>query len=412
VPLDKFLPALTAEIAQIDAANISKANERIVTDMLRANGQRGSRFILQGYAGREFIRMNSNSYLGMSAREVVTHAEEATVQKLGAGPGAVRFISGTYEPHVKLEQRLAKFHSREDCMITSAAYTSVLGVIVSLTTSETIILSDELNHNCIINAMKLARPRDKKVYRHVDMEDMEDQIIASEGQCDALLLITDGVFSMRGVYAPLDRISQIVAKHNHLFPRGIVLIVDDSHGVGALGETGRGTEELCKAKGVDILVATLGKAFGVNGGYIVSKKEVIRFLRERNPLYIYTNPITQGEASAALAAVDFADSAAGREVMKNLHHLVEYFEKGLVALGYETLHSPHPVTPLMVRDTAKTTKLVQYLFDNNILATGLNYPVVPKGDELIRFQVNGDHTESDLKYVLDVLAKFKKEQWG
>lgn len=296
-------------------------------------------------------------------------------------------------------------------MITSAAYTSVLGVIVSLTTTDTIILSDELNHNCIINAMKLSRPKDKKVYRHVDLEDMEEQIIACEGQCDTLLLITDGVFSMRGVYAPLEKISAIVAKHNHLFPRGIVLIVDDSHGVGALGENGRGTEELCKASGVDILVATLGKAFGVNGGYIVSKKEVIRYLRERNPLYIFTNPITQGEASAALASINLLDSADGRKLLDHLHKLVAMFEKGLTDMGYETLSSPHPVTPLMVRDTAKTSKLVQYLFENGILATGLSYPVVPRGDELIRFQVNADHTESDLKYVLEVLGKFRKEQW-
>ncbi|MBK7142072.1 MAG: aminotransferase class I/II-fold pyridoxal phosphate-dependent enzyme [bacterium] len=379
--------------------------------MLPASGERGPRFMLQGYPGREFLRMNSNSYLGMSAREAVTHAEEETVRKFGAGPGAVRFISGTYEPHVALEKRLAQFHGREDCMITSAAYTSVLGVITSLTTSETIILSDELNHNCIINAMKLSRPKDKKVYRHVDMEDMEEQIVACEGQCDTLLLITDGVFSMRGVYAPLETISAIVAKHNHLFPRGIVLIVDDSHGVGALGETGRGTEQLCKASGVDILVATLGKAFGVNGGYIVSKKEVIRFLRERNPLYIFTNPITQGEASAALASINLLDSADGRKLLEHLHRLVAMFEKGLTDLGYETMSSPHPVTPLMVRDTAKTSKLVQYLFENGILATGLNYPVVPKGDELIRFQVNADHTESDLKFVLEVLGRFRKEQW-
>lgn len=411
MPLDKFIPALSAEIAQIDSAKTAKANERVVVDMVRAKGQQGPRFMLQGYPGREFMRMNSNSYLGMSAREVVTQAEEETVRKFGAGPGAVRFISGTYEPHVVLEKRLAQFHGREDCMITSAAYTSVLGVITSLTTSETIILSDELNHNCIINAMKLSRPKDKKVYRHVDMEDMEEQIIESEGQCDALLLITDGVFSMRGVYAPLDKITAIVAKHNHLFPRGIVLIVDDSHGVGALGETGRGTEEICKASGVDILVATLGKAFGVNGGYIVSKKEVIRFLRERNPLYIFTNPITQGEASAALAAVNLLDSKAGRELVDHLHKLVTMFEKGLTDMGYETFSSPHPVTPLIVRDTAKTSKLVQYLFENGILATGLSYPVVPKGDELIRFQVNADHTESDLKFVLEVLGKFRKEQW-
>ncbi len=411
MPLDKFIPALSAEIAQIDNAKTSKANERIVVDMLPASGNRGPRFKLQGYSDREFLRMNSNSYLGMSCHEVVTHAEEETVRKFGAGPGAVRFISGTYEPHVALEKRLAQFHNREDCMITSAAYTSVLGVIVSLTTTDTIILSDELNHNCIINAMKLSRPKDKKVYRHVDLEDMEEQIIACEGQCDTLLLITDGVFSMRGVYAPLEKISAIVAKHNHLFPRGIVLIVDDSHGVGALGENGRGTEELCKASGVDILVATLGKAFGVNGGYIVSKKEVIRYLRERNPLYIFTNPITQGEASAALASINLLDSADGRKLLDHLHKLVAMFEKGLTDMGYETLSSPHPVTPLMVRDTAKTSKLVQYLFENGILATGLSYPVVPRGDELIRFQVNADHTESDLKYVLEVLGKFRKEQW-
>ncbi|MBU0983497.1 MAG: aminotransferase class I/II-fold pyridoxal phosphate-dependent enzyme [candidate division Zixibacteria bacterium] len=407
MPLTNFVKDLAAAVTELETAGTAKGAEQVVVDVLKPTADRGARVLLQGHGDKQFIRMNSNSYLGLAMRDNIVAAEEAAAQKFGVGPGAVRFISGTYEPHVQLEKKLAAFHGREACMLTSAAYTSVLGVISTLATPETIILSDELNHNCIINAMKLARPKAKRIYKHLNMAEMEKQIQECVGQCECLLVITDGVFSMRGVYAPLKEMCAIVEKYNHNFPRDIVLIVDDSHGVGSMGDTGRGTEELCGAKGVDILVATLGKALGVNGGYICSRKEVIHFLREKNPFYIYTNPITPSEATAAMAGLDMLDSPEGKKIVAHLHAMTKKFEQGLVDLGYETIPSPHPVTPLMLRDTERTTRCVSFLRENGVLATGLNFPVVPKGDQSIRFQVCADHQAGDIDYVLGVLEKFK-----
>ena len=169
--------------------------------------------------------------------------------------------------------------------------------------------------------------------------------------------------------------------------------------------TGRGTEEYTGAR-CDILVGTLGKAFGVNGGYVTSDAEVIRFLRETSPMYIYSNPITVGEAAAALKSIDLLDSAGGRERLKRLRALTQRFEDGIVAAGFETIPGEHPVVPLMVRDTTRTRALIRHLRDNGVLATGLTYPVVPRGDEEIRFQVNADHTEADVDFVIGVLKEF------
>ena len=188
-----------------------------------------------------------------------------------------------------------------------------------------------------------------------------------------------------------------------------MLIVDDSHGVGAFGANGRGTEEYTGLPlgSVDVLIGTLGKAFGVNGGYVTSSRAVIDFLRETSPMYIYSNPITVGEAHAALHALELLDSADGRQLLDRLRTLTRRFEEGLVRLGFEIIPGEHPVVPLMVRDTARTRQLVAHLRAHGVLATGLAYPVVPRGDEEIRFQVNADHTEADIDEVLRVLSNFR-----
>ncbi len=279
-------------------------------------------------------------------------------------------------------------------------------MLTTLTDPETIIISDELNHNCIITAMKLARPKDKKVYRHLDMAGLERAVQASIGRCQKAIIVTDGVFSMRGDHAPLDEIGRLARRYNDSFPQDILVVVDDSHGVGAFGKTGRGTEEYTAA-GVDVLIATLGKAFGVNGGYVVSSRIIIQYLREKNPFYIYTNPITPMEAAAALEALNILDSRKGLRRLAHLRAMTARFEKGLVNLGYETIPGEHPVVPLLVRDADQTTRLVNFLRDHGVLATGLNYPIVPKGDETIRFQVCADHTKDDIAYVLKILSAFK-----
>jgi glycine C-acetyltransferase len=157
---------------------------------------------------------------------------------------------------------------------------------------------------------------------------------------------------------------------------------------------------------MDVLIGTLGKGFGVNGGYVTGSEGLIGYLREKAPMYIYSNPITVGEAAASIAALDVVDSEEGAELLTHLSTMTSRFERGLVALGFETIAGPHPIVPLMVRDTERTADLVKHLFDNGVLATGLNYPVVPKGDEEIRFQVNADHTEGDIDFVLGVLRAF------
>lgn len=407
MPLDSFVAQLKSELAELEKTGTAKGVEQIVTAVIPPKGDRGVRFQLSGYDNKEFIRMNTNSYLGMSLRDEVIKAEEKGAAAFGVGPGAVRFISGCYQPHIDLERMLAEFHRREACMLTSSAYTSVLGVVASLTTPEAIIISDELNHNCIINAMKLARPKAKKIFKHLDMDEFEKQIEESVGQCENLIAITDGVFSMRGDFAPLDRMADLCRKYSNEFSRGILFVVDDSHGVGALGKTGRGTEEFTSAIGVDILIATLGKAFGVNGGYIVSDSTVISYLREKNPFYIYTNPITPSEATAAMKSLEILQSENGKALLKHLREMTARFEKGLIDRGFETIPSEHPVVPLMVRDTERTNRLVKHLRDNGVLATGLNFPVVPKGDQLIRFQVSADHTPYDIDYALKVLSDFE-----
>jgi glycine C-acetyltransferase len=393
-------------VSDLEERGTAKGAEKVVTKAIPPSGDRGPRFLLEGEGNREFLRMNSNSYLGMSLRPEIMKAEEEGTARYGAGPGAVRFISGTYDVHTELERALAAFHSREEAMLFSSAYSTIMGTISPLVTSETAIISDALNHNCIINAVRLSRPKEKVVYPHLDMASLEKSLIEFKGNAARALIITDGIFSMRGDHAPMDEIMALAQKHDEDYPENVVVIMDDSHGVGAFGETGRGTEEYTSAPPVDVLVGTLGKAFGVNGGYVTSDAALVRFLRESAPFYIYSNPITPGEAKAALASLRLLDSPQGKELLSHLRSLTRRFEEGLGRLGMETIPGEHPVVPLMVRDTAKTNALVEHLYGNGVLATGLAYPVVPRGDEEIRFQINADHTTKDVDRVLEILGSF------
>jgi glycine C-acetyltransferase len=407
MPLDRLTAVLESDVAALEAAGTAKGAEHVVVAALPPEGERGPRFRLEGEGEREFIRMNSNSYLGLGLRKEIMEAEEEGTRRYGAGPGAVRFISGTYDVHVELERRLAAFHGREAAMIFSSAYATIVSAIVPLVTKETVLISDELNHNCIINAMKLARPAGKAIYAHNDVADLEAALDSWVGKAKRAIVTTDGIFSMRGDHAPLDEIVAVCRRFDEHFEENVVLLVDDSHGVGAFGDTGRGVEEYVGAEGVDVLVGTLGKAFGVNGGYVVSNGALIRFLRESSPMYIYSNPITPGEAHAAKVAVDFVDSAEGRAALAHLRALTKRFEEGLGRIGIETIPGDHPVVPLMIRDTARTKAMVKHLFEHGVLVTGLTYPVVPKGDEEIRAQINADHTEADVDRVLEILEAFE-----
>jgi glycine C-acetyltransferase len=293
-------------------------------------------------------------------------------------------------------------------MLFSSAYAAVMGTLVPMITPETAVISDALNHNCIINAVRLGTPKEKHIYPHLDAGVLETKLEEASAQCRRAIVVTDGVFSMRGDFAPLADIMTIARGLEGAFAEGVIVMVDDSHGAGAFGATGRGTEEVTGAPPCDILVATLGKAFGVNGGYVAASETVIEYLRETSPFYIYSNPITPGEAAAAAKAIEIVDSEEGLALLAHLRDMTARFEAGLEALGRETIPGPHPVVPLMVRDTETTRAIVRHLKAGGVLAAGLGYPVVPKGDEEIRFQVSADHTPEDIDEALDVLADAPK----
>lgn len=403
--LAKIEPLFQAKLNQLQQQGVRKGDEKIVSGVLPPSDGLGPRYRLQGYNDRAFLRMNSNSYLGLTRHPAVIAAETRAVEEFGTGPGAVRFISGTYAPHVELERRLAAFHGREAAMLFSAAYATMVGVLPQLISEQTMVISDALNHNCIINAIRLAHPAAKAIYKHGDMLELESILCANRDRYQRVCVVTDGIFSMRGDHAPLAELDACCTKYQSDYPEGIVTLVDDSHGIGAIGLSGRGTEEVTGVQ-ADVLVATLGKAFGVNGGYVVASATTIAYLRETAPLYIYSNPITPAEAAAALAALDILESDEGLGLLEQLRHFSQKLRNGLQQLGFETLTGEHPIVPIFIRDTAKTAALVAHLFDHNILATGLNYPVVPQGDQEIRLQVSAEHTEKDLDYLLEVLGCF------
>jgi len=284
MPRLKMENMLKQKLTELDGKGLLKGKEMVIVGVQPEEDGKGPRYFLSGFPGKAFLRMNSNSYLGLSLNADVKNAEETVTENFGVGPGAVRFISGTYAHRIELEAKLAEFHKREAAMIFSSAYAAIMGVITPLIDSNTIVISDALNHNSIINAIKLSRPKTKEIYRHLDIDHLEEHIERFTGKGSRVLIVTDGIFSMRGDHAPLVRIAEIADRYDAAYPEGVNILVDDSHGVGAFGKTGRGTEEYTKAQGIDMIVATLGKSLGVNGGYITASAPVIDYLREAAPV--------------------------------------------------------------------------------------------------------------------------------
>jgi glycine C-acetyltransferase len=405
--LDKLDAALRADVARLASEGRAKAPERVIVGYVPPSGKRGPRYRLRGSDG-EFLRMNSNSYLSLSNHPEVLAAADRAAHAFGAGPGAVRFIDGTFAPHGELEERIAKFVARPAARVFNSAYTTVLGLAITLSGPDTYWIGDELNHNCIIRAMRIANvpSAQRAIFKHNDLADLASRLEQVPDGMGRVVVIFDGIFSMRGDNAPVDAIAALVAPHEARFRDGIVTVMDDSHGIAAYGATGRGTEEHCGTH-VDIFVGTFGKAFGVNGGFVAGSADLIEAVRQRADTYIYTNPLGAADAAAAVRAVDVADSTEGRVRLANLKARADQFRAGLQSLGFESIPGPHPVVPLLVRQTDRVRAMVSGLFDRGILAVGLTFPVVPRGDETIRFQINAAHTESDIVDVLDALSNLK-----
>ncbi len=405
--LEKLNRSLAKEVEQLQAEGRAKSPERVITDYLPASGSRGPRYKLQG-ADNEFIRMNSNSYLSLSDHpEMIKAADEAT-HRFGVGPGAVRFIDGTFHFHQQLEADTARFVGKDAARIFTSSYMANLGCALTISNKETFWIGDALNHNSIIRAMRIANVQrsNKAIYKHNDMDDLRRCFEEVPEGITRVVVIFDGIFSMRGDYTPIDQLLAVAKDYHDRFEDGVVTIVDDCHGIAAYGKTGRGTAEYTNAE-PDIIIGTYGKGFGVNGGFIAGSHELIEAARQRADTYIYTNPLSVADCAASVKSLEIADGPEGIERLEKLTARTQQFRDGLDALGMESIPGPHPVVPVLVRDTAETHRRVQRLYERGILVVGLTFPVVPRGDETMRFQINAAHTEADINYVLEVLSEFK-----
>lgn len=410
----QFFQVLKKEVARIDAASVTKREEQLIEDFTK---ERSPKAIIKGKQYRIF---NSNDYLGLRHHPKLKASEHKMSAACGTGPGAVRFISGSFKVHRDLEKALAKFHAQEDAMVFSSAFATNMAVLFSLIKGQSkdslvgdqvLVLSDELNHRSIIDGIRIANlPSEQKaIFAHLDMNSFEEVLKANLKKFQRVLVVTDGVFSMLGEYQDLKKMRQIVDRYDKLYPEGVLLVVDDAHGVGAFGKTGRGTEEASGAR-ADVLIGTLGKGLGADGGYVVANQAVIDYLRESAATYIYSNSISPGTAAAALASVKLLGTQAGQKLVKRLAENVAYVKAELKKLGFVmAAESIHPIQAVLIGDTAKTKALKKEMFKRGFMLTNINYPVVPKGRDEIRVQISASHTKTDMQAFLKNMALVGKK---
>ncbi len=409
----EFFKVLQSEIDRIDGVKTTKRQEKIITGFTKDPSPRAI------IGGKKVLIFNSNDYLGLRFHPALLQAEQETSEKFGTGPGAVRFISGSLSPHKDLEKSLAKFHGREDAMVFSSAFATNLAVNFSLIVGQSkdslvepnvLVVSDALNHRSIIDGIRIANlPKEQKaIFAHMDTKDLDKVLGEGFKTYDRAIVITDGVFSMLGEIQKLKEMRAIVDKYDKKFKKGVILIVDDCHGIGALGDNGAGAEEVEGAK-ADVLVGTLGKGLGADGGYVAADKVVIDYLRESAATYIYSNSISPGTAAAGSAAVNLLGKSEGKKLIKNLKENISYFKSLVKKHGFKmAADSIHPIQPLLIGDPDKTKALVQHLFEKNILVTNINYPVVAKGNDEIRIQISATHTKEDIDELMNALKEANK----
>lgn len=357
----------------------------------------GSKVVING---KEVIQLSSNNYLGLTTHPRLVKAALEAVEKFGAGTGSVRTIAGTFTMHEQLEEKLAKFKHTEASLVFQSGFTTNQGVLSAILSPEDVVISDALNHASIIDGIRLTKAA-RKVYKHVDMKDLE-RALKESGEYRKRLIVTDGVFSMDGNIAPLDKIVELAEQYDAL------VMVDDAHASGVLGENGRGTVNHFGLDGrVHIQVGTLSKAIGVLGGYVASSRSLIDYLIHKGRPFLFST----SHPPAVTAACDEAIQVLLEEpeLIEKLWDNAKFFKDGLVKLGYDTGESQTPVTPVIVGDEALSHKFSDKLLEYGVFAQGIAFPTVAKGMARVRTIVTAQHSKEELQEALDIFEKAGKE---
>ena len=379
---------LQAELATIKQEGLYK-KERIIVNPQGA--------CIRVSTGENVLNFCANNYLGLSSHPDVIRAAKETLDTHGFGMSSVRFICGTQDIHKNLERKISEFLLTEDTILYAAAFDANGGLFEPLFGKQDAIISDSLNHASIIDGVRLCKAVRYR-YRNNDMSDLEKQLILSQKQRNRII-VTDGVFSMDGYIAQLDKICSLAEKYNAL------VMVDDCHATGFVGKTGRGTHEHCDVIGrVDIITSTLGKALGgAMGGFTSGKKEIIDMLRQRSRPYLFSNSLAPSIVGAANKVLDIL--TVSTELRDRLEINTKYFRSEMIKLGFDIKEGIHPIVPVMLYDANIAQKMSELLLEEGIYVIGFFYPVVPKNEARIRVQISAQHEMRDIK---KALSSFKK----
>lgn len=346
--------------------------------------------------GKRSLNFCSNNYLGFANHPRIVQAARQASEKYGVGPAAVRTIAGTMDLHIQLEQRLASFKGVDSAITFQSGFTANLGTIPALVGKEDLIISDELNHASIIDGSRLSGARILR-YAHCDPEDLDRVLTEQRPSYKRILVITDGVFSMDGDVAPLDRIYDVCQKQE------AILMVDDAHGEGVLGKGGRGIVDHFGLHGkVDIEVGTLSKAFGVVGGVVAGNPLVVEWLRQRGRPFLFSSAMTVPDVAACLAAVDILEEST--ELVDKLWENTHYFKSEMKRLGFNTGQSVTPITPVLLGEAPLAQQFSHALFEEGVFAMAIGFPTVPRGKARIRVMISAAHKKDDLDQGLQAFA--------
>ena len=389
-----YLAHLGKTLGEIDAAGLTKSERLIATSQ-------SAHIAVAG--GREALNFCANNYLGLANHPALIKAAHAALDRWGYGLASVRFICGTQAIHRELEIRLSAFLNTEDTIIYSSCFDANGGAFETLLTAEDAVISDELNHASIIDGIRLCKAQRFR-YKNCNLSDLETQLKAADAaHARFKLVVTDGVFSMDGFIAPLREICDLADRY------GALVMVDDSHAVGFMGKTGRGTAEYCGVEGrIDLISGTLGKALGgASGGYLSGNKKIIALLRQRSRPYLFSNSLAPAIVAGSLAALDLISTST--TLRDQLEENTKYFRAGLTAAGLTLKPGSHPIVPVMLGDAALSQKFAARMLEKGVYVVGFFYPVVPQGGARIRTQVSAGHSRTDLDFAINAFASTKTE---